>query len=70
MVRGTTLSESIIKILDRLHPKKIVMVSSAPQIRYPDYNGIDMAGFYPFFCKYICIVQKKAVFLQSKSEEV
>lgn len=43
VVRGTTLSESIFKILDRLHPKKIVMVSSAPQIRYPDYYGIDMA---------------------------
>ncbi len=43
IVRGTTLKESIFKILDRLHPKKIVMVSSSPQIRYPDYYGIDMA---------------------------
>ena len=43
IVRGTTLKESIFKILDRLHPKKIVMVSSAPQIRYPDYYGIDMS---------------------------
>ncbi len=43
IVRGTTLRESIFKILDRLHPKKIVMVSSAPQIRYPDYYGIDMS---------------------------
>ena len=43
VVRGTTLRESIFKILDRLHPKKIVMVSSAPQIRYPDYYGIDMS---------------------------
>ena len=42
IVRGTTLKESIFKILDRLHPKKIVMVSSSPQIRYPDYYGIDM----------------------------
>ncbi|MBO4230691.1 MAG: amidophosphoribosyltransferase [Bacteroidales bacterium] len=42
IVRGTTLKDSIFKILDRLHPKKIVMVSSAPQIRYPDYYGIDM----------------------------
>lgn len=42
IVRGTTLKESIIRILDRLHPKKIVIVSSAPQIRYPDYYGIDM----------------------------
>ncbi len=43
IVRGTTLKESILKILDRLHPKKIVMVSSSPQIRYPDYYGIDMS---------------------------
>ena len=43
IVRGTTLKESIFKILDRLHPKKIVMVSSSPQIRYPDYYGIDLS---------------------------
>lgn len=43
IVRGTTLKESILKILDRLRPKKIVVVSSAPQIRYPDCYGIDMA---------------------------
>ena len=43
IVRGTTLKESIFKILDRLHPKKIVMVSSSPQIRYPDYYGIEMS---------------------------
>ena len=43
IVRGTTLKESIFKILDRLHPRKIVMVSSSPQIRYPDFYGIDMA---------------------------
>jgi len=43
IVRGTTLKESILKILDRLHPKKIVVVSSSPQIRYPDYYGIDMS---------------------------
>ena len=42
IVRGTTLKESVFKILDRLHPKKIVMVSSSPQVRYPDYYGIDM----------------------------
>jgi len=42
IVRGTTLKESILRILDRLHPKKIVVVSSAPQIRFPDYYGIDM----------------------------
>ncbi|MFB9051894.1 amidophosphoribosyltransferase [Formosa undariae] len=43
IVRGTTLKKSIIRMLDRLHPKRIVVVSSAPQIRYPDCYGIDMA---------------------------
>jgi amidophosphoribosyltransferase len=44
IVRGTTLKKSIIKMMDRLHPKKIVIVSSAPQIRFPDCYGIDMAN--------------------------
>lgn len=48
IVRGTTLKQSIIKILDRLHPKKIVIVSSSPQVRYPDYYGIDMARMNEF----------------------
>ena len=48
IVRGTTLKKSIIKILDRLKPKKIVVVSSAPQIRYPDCYGIDMARIDAF----------------------
>ena len=48
IVRGTTLKKSIIKILDRLNPKKIVIVSSAPQIRYPDCYGIDMARMGDF----------------------
>ncbi|MCD8301662.1 MAG: amidophosphoribosyltransferase [Prevotellaceae bacterium] len=48
IVRGTTLKESIIRILDRLHPKKIVIVSSSPQVRYPDYYGIDMASMEEF----------------------
>ncbi|PCH77601.1 MAG: amidophosphoribosyltransferase [Flavobacteriaceae bacterium] len=48
IVRGTTLKMSIIKILDRLSPKKIVIVSSAPQIRYPDCYGIDMARLGDF----------------------
>ncbi|MDP4184036.1 MAG: amidophosphoribosyltransferase [Bacteroidota bacterium] len=43
IVRGTTLKKSILRILDRLHPKKVIIVSSAPQIRYPDCYGIDMA---------------------------
>lgn len=48
IVRGTTLRQSIIGILDRLHPKKIVIVSSSPQVRYPDYYGIDMASMDQF----------------------
>lgn len=48
IVRGTTLRESILRILDRLHPKKIVVVSSSPQIRYPDYYGIDMSRLEEF----------------------
>jgi amidophosphoribosyltransferase len=48
IVRGTTLKKSIIKMLDRLEPKKIVVVSSAPQIRYPDCYGIDMAKLGDF----------------------
>jgi amidophosphoribosyltransferase len=48
IVRGTTLKKSILRILDRLHPKKIIVVSSAPQIRYPDCYGIDMAKLEDF----------------------
>lgn len=48
IVRGTTLRESIIRILDRLEPKRIVVCSSAPQIRYPDYYGIDMPNLQEF----------------------
>ncbi len=48
IVRGTTLEKSILKMLDRLHPKKIVIVSSAPQIRFPDCYGIDMSKMGDF----------------------
>lgn len=48
IVRGTTLRQSILRILDRLAPKKIVIVSSAPQVRYPDYYGIDMSKLSEF----------------------
>lgn len=48
IVRGTTLKQSIIGILDRLGPKKIIIVSSSPQVRYPDYYGIDMAKMSEF----------------------
>ena len=63
IVRGTTLRESIFKILDRLHPRKIVMVSSSPQIRYPDYYGIDMARLEEFcaFRATIALLQERGL---------
>jgi len=63
IVRGTTLKESIFKILDRLHPKKIVMVSSSPQIRYPDYYGIDMAHLEEFcaFRATIALIEERGM---------
>lgn len=48
IVRGTTLRQSIINMLDRLHPRRIVIVSSSPQVRYPDYYGIDMSRMGEF----------------------
>lgn len=48
IVRGTTLKQSILSILDRLEPKKIIVVSSCPQVRYPDYYGIDMSRMKEF----------------------
>jgi amidophosphoribosyltransferase len=62
IVRGTTLRESIIRILDRLEPAKIVIVSSSPQIRYPDCYGIDMARMGDF------IAFKAAIELLKKRE--
>jgi len=63
IVRGTTLKESIFKILDRLHPRKIVMVSSSPQIRYPDYYGIDMASLEEFcaFRAAIALIEERGM---------
>ena len=63
IVRGTTLKESIFKILDRLHPRKIVMVSSSPQVRYPDYYGIDMARLEEFcaFRAAIAIIEERGM---------
>ena len=63
IVRGTTLKESIFKILDRLHPMKIVMVSSSPQIRYPDYYGIDMARLEEFcaFRATIALIEERGM---------
>ncbi len=48
IVRGTTLKQSILRILDRLHPRRIIVVSSSPQVRYPDYYGIDMSRLQEF----------------------
>ncbi|MBO7545493.1 MAG: amidophosphoribosyltransferase [Paludibacteraceae bacterium] len=63
IVRGTTLRESIFKILDRLHPKKIVMVSSSPLVRYPDYYGIDMSCLEEFcaFRAVIALIEERGM---------
>ncbi len=70
IVRGTTLRESIIRILDRLHPKKIVFVSSSPQIRYPDYYGIDMAHLSEFIAFRAAIALLHDRGMQSRINEV
>ena len=64
IVRGTTLKRSILKILDRLGPKKIVVVSSAPQIRYPDCYGIDMSLLQDF-----CVFQAALALLKDTGKE-
>ena len=73
IVRGTTLQKSILSILDRLNPKKIIIVSSAPQIRYPDCYGIDMSRMYDFiaFRALIALLKenKKEDLLQSVYEK-
>lgn len=63
IVRGTTLRESIIRILDRLHPRRIVIVSSSPQVRYPDYYGIDMAQMDEFiaFRAAVALLQERGM---------
>ena len=63
IVRGTTLKQSILRILDRLEPKKIVIVSSSPQVRYPDYYGIDMSTMSDF------IVFKAAIALLEERKQ-
>lgn len=70
IVRGTTLRESIIQILDRLHPRKIVIVSSAPQIRYPDFYGIDMSriGEFIAFQAAVALIEERG--MQSLLDEV
>lgn len=78
IVRGTTLKKSIIKMMDRLNPKKIVVVSSAPQIRYPDCYGIDMAkleGLVAFKAAYELLKERNMlhivedVYKKSKAQE-
>lgn len=70
IVRGTTLKQSILKILDRLGPKKIVVVSSAPQIRYPDCYGIDMAKLGDFIAFQAAIQLIKDSFKENFLEEL
>ncbi len=70
IVRGTTLKQSIIKILDRIHPKKIVIVSSSPQIRYPDCYGIDMSRMSEFAAFRAAIALLKEREMQSVIDEV
>ena len=70
IVRGTTLKTSILRILDRLHPKKIIIVSSAPQIRYPDCYGIDMSKLKDFVAFQAMIALVKNRKLENKLDEV
>jgi Glutamine phosphoribosylpyrophosphate amidotransferase len=70
IVRGTTLKQSIIKILDRLEPKKIIIVSSSPQIRYPDCYGIDMAKLSDFIAFQAAIALLKETGRSSVINEV
>jgi amidophosphoribosyltransferase len=69
IVRGTTLRESIIKMLDRLGPKRIIIVSSAPQIRYPDCYGIDMSRLGDFIAFQAAIALLKDHFKENILEE-
>jgi amidophosphoribosyltransferase len=70
VVRGTTLKKSIIRILDRLDPKKIVIVSSSPQLRYPDCYGIDMAKLGDFIAFRAAIELLKETGKESLIEEI
>jgi len=70
IVRGTTLEKSILKLLDKLGPKKIVIVSSAPQIRYPDCYGIDMSKVKEFVAFRAMMALLKERGIEYKKEEV
>lgn len=63
IVRGTTLKQSILRILDRLHPRRVIVVSSSPQVRYPDYYGIDMSRLQEFiaFRAAISLLQQRGM---------
>jgi amidophosphoribosyltransferase len=70
IVRGTTLKESIVRMLARLNPKKIIIVSSAPQIRYPDCYGIDMSKLGDFIAFRAAIALMKDRGMEGKLEEL
>jgi amidophosphoribosyltransferase len=70
IVRGTTLKTSILRILDRLHPKKIIIVSSSPQIRYPDCYGIDMSRMNDFVAFQAMVTLIKERNMAHRLEEV
>ncbi len=70
IVRGTTLKTSILRILDRLHPKKIIIVSSSPQIRYPDCYGIDMSRMKDFVAFQAMVALLKENGMEKLLEEV
>ena len=70
IVRGTTLRESIIRIMDRLHPRRIVVVSSSPQVRYPDYYGIDMANMDEFIAFRAAIALHRDRGMESRLMEI
>ncbi len=70
IVRGTTLRESIIRIMDRLHPRRIVVVSSSPQVRYPDYYGIDMAHMDEFIAFRAAIALHRDRGIESRLDDI
>ncbi len=70
IVRGTTLKQSIFRILDRLAPKKIIVVSSAPQIRYPDCYGIDMAKLGDLVAFQAAVALLKESFRENLLDEI
>ncbi len=70
IVRGTTLRESIIRIMDRLHPRRIVVVSSSPQVRYPDYYGIDMANMDEFIAFRAAIALHRKLGIEKRLDDI